>query len=305
MTPRYKTLRRLITCSILMAAPVLHAQNAHDKSANEVNIDNLAFKWPQDLKQARLITKKQVVSLINSVGYPYSKSVDVEQYEFSVFGDGGIYLVVATNDPETGWFQYIWVIQCHGTSCSTIDFDSAPPIDLNRQIVDLRKDGRHQIVVRECVCLNDDGRQEGQIAHVYEIADGHAKDVSEQYPEYFRSVVLADIAKNLDSVTQDDQRSDVKTKELKAKLLYAQHDAERRVFGDKTAGFSDAQQWEQSNDDVIRRLAVRTYEKIDSPEAETALHRMADTQSGLLKEEIQQSLTRKAAKGQQVQDGPK
>ena len=65
------------------------------------------------------------------------------------------------------------------------------------------------------------------------------------------------------------------------------------------AGLSDAQQWEKSTNEEIQELAVMTYEKVDSPEAEAGLKRMSQSDSPRVRNHVQDALSRRALKAVQ------
>jgi len=121
-------------------------------------------------------------------------------------------------------------------------------------------------------------------------------DESARYPEYYRTKVLPDYTKEAQELTPNEHYTEQMLEKDRAELLYAQHDVERRVFGERAAGLSDARQWEQSGNEDIRTLAVKSYEKIDSPEAEEGLKRMSQSDSTWTRKRAQQALATKASK---------
>jgi hypothetical protein len=62
------------------------------------------------------------------------------------------------------------------------------------------------------------------------------------------------------------------------------------------AGMSEAREWEQAADDDVKSLAIKTYEQIDSPEADDGLKRMSLSKSKFLGQRAQEALARKASK---------
>lgn len=69
--------------------------------------------------------------------------------------------------------------------------------------------------------------------------------------------------------------------EARTSYLYTIREMERRVLGDRTAGLTDAQVWEQSSNEGVRLYAIYTYQEIDSPKADAGLIRLSLSESKL------------------------
>lgn len=220
---------------------------------------------------------------------------DVNSYIFPKLDDGPLYLLAVADASPMKWFQDIAIVRCDGLPCASKWVHSEPPNDLNRQILDLNKDGKHQVLVKRCACPSGE-QQGGDLVYVYGVLNGQIINESATYPEFHRTVVLPGLAAKMRDATPDELNSQGEVEKRIAGLQYAQHDVERRVFGDGMAGLSDAQQWERATDDVIKALAVETYEQIDSPEADAALKRMSLLKSNYLGQRAQEELARKASK---------
>ena len=114
----------------------------------------LPFPWPKTRIQASKITKQQIIALINGTEKanwvqhgedPSDIRNDVDSFIFTTLDDGPLYLI-ATDDGGSTWFQYFEVIRCEEQTCFETTISSDPEIDLTKQLLDLKKDGRHQIL---------------------------------------------------------------------------------------------------------------------------------------------------------------
>jgi hypothetical protein len=267
-----------------------------ERKTRNVAVDNLPFTWPSGDEEASLITKQQVSSLLKSiatqmVGPEFAEREQVESYKFVNMDLGGMYLV-AVEDAASTWFQEIDIIRCQRGACTYSAIHSEPENDLNRQVLSLRGDGRYQILGWESI----DPNRERDLLYIYGVSDGKLKDESANYPEYYRAEVLPNYAKEAQELTPNEHYTQEMMEKDRAKLVYAQHDVERRIFGERAAGLSDAKLWEQSKNEDIRTLAVRSYEAIDSPEAEAGLKRMSMSESRWVSQRAQEALARKVAK---------
>jgi hypothetical protein len=214
---------------------------------------------------------------------------DVESYLFTTFDSGPLYLV-ATTDAGSTWFQYINVIRCEKRTCYGTSIHSDPPIDLEKQLLDLNKDGRHQILAEECLCLIQ-AHEGGILPYVLEVSHNEVKDSSARYPDFFKPRLVP-----IPSDVPNQWNSQDMLDDWHAEAVYAQHDIERRVFGKRDAGLSDALRWEQSKSVTIRTLAIYTFEAIDSAQADTGLQRLSQSDSSYIRMKAQDAIARKQLK---------
>jgi hypothetical protein len=111
--------------------------------------------------------------------------------------------------------------------------------------------------------------------------------------------VLPDYVKEARELTPNEHYTQEMMERDRAVLLFDQHDVERRVFGERVAGLSDGRVWEQSKNDEIRSLAVKTYELVDSPEGEAGLKRMMQSESKWVSERAREALAKRSIKAPQ------
>jgi hypothetical protein len=263
-----------------------------ESSGTVIRVD-LPFSWPRNKHEADQIGKQTIEALFIAMEKEHEddyegKREEVESYAFTALDSGPLYLV-ATTDGWSTWIQYINVVRCEEHTChlTVIHSDS---VDLDKQLVDLNKDGRHQILAEECVCLGV-AHAPGTLPYLFEVSDNEVRDSSARYPEYFRSW-LSPIPLGV----PDEFNSQEMIDEQQAELLFAQHDVERRVFGKKEAGLSDALQWEKSKSTTVKFLAIDTFEAVETPEADTALQRLLQSDSPFIRQRVQGALARKALK---------
>lgn len=262
-----------------------------------VTLKELPFSWPRNQHEASQIPKQKIVSLVtgaeNSVqsdsGYdPNGMRQDVERYVFTTLDSGPLYLVATTDDGST-WFQYINVIRCEKRTCYGTEIHS-DAVDLEKQLLDLNKDGRHQILAEECLCLIH-AHEEGILPYVLEVSHNEVKDSSARYPDFFKPRLLP-IPPHVPSQWNSQDMID----DWDAEAVYAQHDIERRVFGKRDAGLSDALRWEQSKSVTIRSLAIYIFEAIDTSQADTGLQRLSQSDSPYIRQQAQDAIARKQLK---------
>ena len=80
----------------------------------------------------------------------------------------------------------------------------------------------------------------------------------------------------------------------KAEIAFASRDYDRRILGLTTAGLSEARQWAFSPDEDTQRLAIRTLQEVDSPDADAILKRMAQDANKRIADYAKFALDRKA-----------
>lgn len=266
--------------------------------SRNITLTYMPFSWPQNKHQADQIAKRKIATFLTEM---YKVGTDVtgndpnaarnatDSYVFAVLDAGPPYLIV-TSDAGSTWFQYIDIIRCKRHTCYSTSIHSEPPIDLDKQLLDLNKNGRHQILAEECVCPEGE-REEGLLPYLYEVSNNVVMDSSAKYPKYFRSrlsPIPLDVPDEFNSQNMID--------EWHAKQVFAQRDVERRVFGKRTAGLADALQWEQSKSTNTKFLAIDTFEIIDTPEADAGLKRLSQSDSSYIRQRVQDALSRKALK---------
>lgn len=111
----------------------------------------------------------------------------VESFVFTTFDSGPLYLV-ATTDGGPTWFPYINVIRCEKRTCYGTSIHS-DAVDLDKQLLDLKKDGRHQILAEECLCLIH-AHERGILPYVLEVSHNEVRDSSARYPDFFKPRLL-------------------------------------------------------------------------------------------------------------------
>lgn len=262
-----------------------------------VTLKRLPFSWPQNQHEANRIPKQKIVSLVtgaeNAVasdsGYdPSGMREDVESYVFTTLDSGPLYLV-ATTDGGSTWFQYINVIRCEDRTCYGTSIHS-DAVDLDKQLLDLNKDGRHQILAEECLCLIH-AHEGGILPYVLEVSNNEVRDSSMKYPDFFKLRLLP-----IPADVPDQWNSQEMLDEWHAEVVYAQHDIERRVFSKRDAGLSDALQWEQSKSTVIKTLAIYIFEAVDAAQADAGLQRLSQSDSPFIRQQVQDALARRQSK---------
>jgi hypothetical protein len=287
---------------VILGMSLLTRAQQHDQwpvyGSADVTLAHLPFLWPENKLQAGKITKQKLIALVDEIekaseaqsGYDVGDvREEVESYTFTTLDSGPLYLV-ATTDAGSTWIQYINVVRCENHSCHMTTIHSEPEIDLNKQLLDLNKNGRHQILAEECVCPEAE-REAGILPYVYEVSNNQVRDASAKYPEFFRSRLFP-----IPLDTPDELNTQEMIDEWNAELVFAQRDIERRVFGKRAAGLSDALQWELSKSTKIKFLAIDIFEKIDSPEAEAGLKRLSQSDSSYVRQRVQDALARKRVK---------
>ena len=295
---------RCVTLVVFCILGISHSASAQEEykwpittSRWSVTLKELPFSWPRNQHEASKIPKQKIVSLVtgaenaaqsDSEYDPNGMREDVESYVFTRFDSGPLYLV-ATTDGGSTWFQYINVIRCEKQTCYGTSIHS-DAVDLEKQLLDLNKDGRHQILAEECLCLIH-AHEEGILPYVLEVSHNEVKDSSARYPDFFKPRLLpipSDIPNKWNSQDMID--------DWNAEAVYAQHDIERRVFGKRDAGLSDALQWERSKSIVIKALAIYTFEAVDAAQADIGLQRLSQSDSPYIRKQAQDAIARKQLK---------
>ncbi|WP_263419294.1 hypothetical protein [Terriglobus albidus] len=282
----------------LMLLP--EALAAEDNLIREIHVSvpRVPFAWPETTSGIT-ITKVQVTDLLRAVDREAALKdpllddggdLSVESYQFTKLDDGAPFLVAVTDSSPARRYDEISLLRCVGVECELSTLKSEAPIDLNRQIVTADQGGKKEILIKRCVCLNGEIAP-GILGFLYGVEDGKVRDVSASHREYFQSSVLPDVAAKMAKIRTSalEPERDQKLNEY----IYAQREMERRVLGDHLAGLTEAQQWETSPDEDVQALAVATFEKLDSPSADTALERIAKRGSLRIRERAQQALSKR------------
>ncbi len=262
------------------------------ESLGEVTLDRTPFEWPDNANAASKIGNPEVVRLLSDI-FPVvpendrpsytSHDQEVDSFTFATFDDGPPFLVAATDIARSTWIREATLVRCYGLTCSyaVIHSDEVTSSDLRDQILDLKKDGTHQILVTEALWLGGARGYGGRSAYIFGVSKNRVEDESSEFPEFYRTKILPELDKEARELAPNEGFSNDEIEVVRAGYLYTKREMERRVLGDRTAGLIDAQKWEQSSNEGVRLYAIYTYQEIDSPEADAGLIRLSLSKSKL------------------------
>lgn len=261
-------------------------------SLGEVTLDRMPFEWPDDANAASKIGNREVIRLLSDI-FPVDPENDrpsytnhdqeVASYTFASFDDGPPFLVAETDTARSTWIREATLVRCYGLTCSfaVIHSDEVTSCDLRDQILDLKKDGTHRMLATDAIWLGGARGYGGRSVYILGVSKGQVEDESSKFPEFYRTKVFPEIDKEVREILPDERLSKEESEEVRAGYIYMRREMERRVLGDRTAGLTDAREWEQSSNEGVRLYAIRTYQEIDSPEADAGLIRLSLSKSKL------------------------
>jgi hypothetical protein len=262
------------------------------ESLGEVTLERIPFEWPDDVKGASKIGNPEVVRLLSDI-FPVAPENDppsytnhdqeVGDYTFATFDDGPPFLIAATDTARSTWIQEATLVRCSGLTCSFAVIHSDMP-DFREQILDLKKDGTHQILVAESYSVGPRGGPGGRSLYIFGVSKGQVEDESSKFPEFYRTKLFPELDKEARELAPNEWLSKGMIEQARASYVYTIREMERRVLGDRTAGLTDAQVWEQSRNEGVRLYAVYTYQEIESPKADAGLIRLSRSGSKLTSE---------------------
>ena len=298
MVPKNWTVACLLLLSFPLSQPLAAVGQANGRapkpkppieSLGKVTLDRIPFRWPDDVNAASKIGNAEVVRLLSDI-FPVDPENDppsytnhdqeIGDYTFATFDDGPPFLIAATDTARSTWIQEATLVRCHGLTCSFAVIRS-DMLDFREQLLDLKKDGTHQILVAESYSVGPRGGPGGRELYIFGVSKGRVEDESSKFPEFYRTKVFPDLDKEARELAPNEWLTKGKIEEARASYLYTIREMERRVLRDRTAGLTDAQVWEQSSNEGIRLYAVYTYQDIDSPEADAGLIRLSLSKSKL------------------------
>lgn len=262
------------------------------ESLGEVTLDRIPFKWPDDANAGAKIGNREVVRLLSGI-FPVdpendppsyaSHDQEVDHYTFATFDDGPPFLVAATDTARSTWIREATLVRCYGLTCSyaVIHSDEVTSSDLRDQILDLKKDGTHQLLATNALWLGGARGYGGRSVYILGVSKGRVEDESSKFPEFYRTKIFPEIDSEVRKLSPNEWLSKEESDEVRAGYVCMRREMERRVLGDRTAGLTDAREWEQSSNEGVRLYAIRTYQEIDSPEADAGLIRLSLSKSKL------------------------
>jgi hypothetical protein len=259
------------------------------ESVGQVTLDRIPFEWPDDVNATSKIGIAEVVRLLSDI-LPVDPENDPPSYTnhdqevdhctFALLDDGPPFLIAATDTARSTWIQEATLVRCYGLTCSFAVIRS-DMLDFREQLLDLKKDGTHQILVGESHSFGRRGGPGGRSLYIFGVSKGQVEDESSKFPEFYRTKVFPKLDKEARELAPNEWLSKEDIEEARTSYLYTIREMERRVLGDRTAGLSDAQVWEQSSNEGVRLYAIYTYQEIDSPKADAGLIRLSRSKSKL------------------------
>ncbi len=309
MTPKFRTVACFLLLSFALSQPLAafgqeNSRNPKPKppieSAGQVTLDHMSFEWPDDVNAASKIDDAEVVRLLSDI-FPVnsendppsytSRDQEVDHYTFATLDDGPLFLIAATDTARSTWFNEATLVRCHVLTCSFAVIRS-DMLDFREQLLDLKKDGTHQILTRESHSLARQGPG-GRSLYVFGVSKGQVEDESSKFPEFYRTKVFPELVKEAGELAPNEWFSKEDTEEARASYTYAIREMERRVLGHRTAGLADARVWEKSSNEGVRLFAIYTYQEIESPQANAGLIRLSRSKSKLTRQWAQDTIALK------------
>lgn len=246
-----------------------------------------SFGWPRTRAQALAannLSDKQVGAFLDSLGRgPVVVPSKVLGFRFVNLEAGRVYLVASLRARQ-GWLEAVYPT---GGSRFGIVSLGAPNGALPASLLDLRGNGVEEVIGRRLVNYRGAFTDPIYWYTIYAFHDGKPVDVSAQFPEFYRDVVLPRLdylgrvfgwikmnvpAKLLQGnpAPLGKGAPDIELAEIGFVRLKYQH----VILGNKNAGLDEAIKWAKSPNTDIAVLGVRSLGEMTAPEAWEEIHKL-------------------------------
>lgn len=159
----------------------------------QVTLNGIPFEWPDNVNATSKIGNAEVVRLLSDI-LPVDPGNDppsytnhdqeVDHYTSAPLDDGPPFLIAATDTARSTWIQEATLVRCYGLTCSFAVIRS-DMLDFREQLLDLNKDGTHQILVGESHSIGRRGGPGGRSLYIFGVSKGQVEDESSKFPEFY------------------------------------------------------------------------------------------------------------------------
>lgn len=274
----------LLVSSALLATPGMAAAG----QAAAVTRAVPRFAWPASREAApaaNLTPKSDIQTFVNAVaagtGAP---PLAVGDFTFAPLEPGALSLVATVDASGRGLYYTIAVISRAGGGFRYATLPSAGPHFLPAELLDLRGDGLDEIVTRNYPAGYAGARAAPVYWYeIYSLDAGKPKNISAQFPAFYRATVLPQIRYLNDlfgwmkhSLPAGEMSGfhpgtpDLELAEIGFVRLKYQH----VVLGNGNAGLAEALGWAVSPNPEIAVLGVRSLAEMTAPQAWDAIHKL-------------------------------
>jgi hypothetical protein len=265
-----------------------------EAGGHTIELSSLPFAWPQTLAQAARITKGQVLQLFQQIDAVVGgKTYSIGSYTFIKLDGDSLFLVATPDNSGRELYYFTVTIFCQINTCSVNAQESAPPHDLGREIVEDERGG-HLLITKELV-----GQYKGtatKYIYTYRLhrqVGNKLIDASAEEGAVFEKKILPLMKKTAATALAMYSEDQEDKEETEAEIDFAYRDYERRILGSRDAGLEEALQWASSKNPKIQELAVNILEKIDAPEADTALSDLAGSSNIFIRDRAREVMEKK------------
>lgn len=248
---------------------------------------NWALKWPQTPQQVatdnRMPPSKMSALLHSPVTGP-AVPMKVYGFRFAYLEPGRLYLVTAIGT-RIAWLGTMTPIG--GGRFVSTSLDGVSNGTVANSLVDLRGNGVDEVISLRLVDNHGSATAPIYWYTIYQFHDGKPVDVSAQFPEYYRDVVLPPLA-YLENVFYW-MKTNVPAKVLRehpgqlgpgtpdvelAEIGFVRLKYQHVILGHKNAGLQRALRWAQSSNSDIAVLGVRSLAEMTAPRAWEEIHKL-------------------------------
>lgn len=246
------------------------------------------FQWPQSasgIPKSNMTPRTRVQGFVARIASELgSPPLKVGSFVFAPLEQGAPSLVATVDASGRDLFYALAVISPVKGGFRYCVLTSVAPHFLPSEVTDLNGRGLDEVITRELAGSYRGARTDPIYWYtVYAFHGGKPQDVSAQYPDFYRSVVLPPLV-YLQSIF-DWMRTSIprsRSQEFSpgspeielAEIGFVLLKYQRAILGNKNAGLDDALGWARSSTPDIALLGVRSLSEMTAPEAWTEIDKL-------------------------------
>ena len=228
------------------------------------------FKWPTDAADSLLANRRTSKDAVGAF-LEFGRNAGVGEFRFALLGPKEVCLIARWHRRDAALQEV--VCPASGGGYWDTSLSHAAPGPLAWCVVDLKGNGNSEVV--------SSGIGTGAYAAppiywytVYSFRDGLPRDVSSEFPEFYRAAFLPQLSaiERMLNPPEDAQAPTPKWAPFESLVLrFMRLKYERRILGEKQAGLEEGLSWVKSPYIDVRSLGVQTLGEIPDPQSVAAL----------------------------------
>jgi hypothetical protein len=260
------------------------------------------LNWPDsisDIARTNRIPSEEVTKFLNSLrAQEEEPQLRVEEFRFASIERGRIGLAATVDASGRDLFYGVWVVLPEGTKFRRTLLASAPPHFLAREVLDLDGDGVEEVIAKEPIGGYQGARTDPIFWYsIFQFRRGLPKDVSSNFPEFYRRAVLPDLGYLLQLLALVGNTDPNAVRFQQAEIQFLQLKFTRKILGEQDAGLQEAVAWTDTGDTRLRELAISAFEEIPGPQSLKRLQELGRSDDPIVSRRALNALARLREKG--------